>query len=93
MAARDDIVTQSFQRQAIERLLSAGNPDCAFHPNVGSGVAADVSGNLKLTTLFFPQQHATSGAPAYVKGALYFDTTLNKLRVGGAAGWETVTSV
>lgn len=35
----------------------------------------------------------TISAPAYVKGGLYFDTTLNKLRVGGATGWETVTSV
>jgi hypothetical protein len=41
----------------------------------------------------FPLQAATASAPTYQKGALYFDTTLNKLRVGGAAGWETVTSV
>ena len=33
-----------------------------------------------------------AGAPAYVKGAMYFDTTLNKLRIGGATAWETVTS-
>lgn len=42
---------------------------------------------------FRPVQAATASAPAYVKGAMYFDTTLNKLMVGGAAGWETVTSV
>lgn len=42
---------------------------------------------------FRPAQYATAGAPAYVKGAIYFDTTLNKLRVGGASAWETVTSV
>lgn len=36
---------------------------------------------------------ATASAPAYVKGGIYFDTTLNKLRIGGATGWETVTSV
>jgi len=40
---------------------------------------------------FLPPQH--SSAPTYVKGAVYFDTTLNKLRVGGATGWETITSV
>ena len=40
-----------------------------------------------------PVQATTGGAPAYVLGALYFDTTLNKLRVGGASAWETVTSV
>jgi hypothetical protein len=42
--------------------------------------------------LFYPVQAPTASAPSYVKGALYFDTTLNKLRVGGASGWETVTS-
>jgi hypothetical protein len=40
-----------------------------------------------------PQQAATISAPAYKKGAIYYDTTLNKLRVGGAAAWETITSV
>ena len=38
-------------------------------------------------------QATTANAPGYAKGALYFDLTLNKLRVGGASGWETVTSV
>lgn len=47
---------------------------------------------LSVTGTISPQQATTAGAPAYVKGALYFDTTLNKLRVGGATAWETVTS-
>lgn len=48
---------------------------------------------FSLSGVFFPQQATTAGAPAYVKGGVYFDTTLNKLRIGGAAAWETVTSV
>jgi len=40
-----------------------------------------------------PQSATTASAPAYVKGAIYFDTTLNKLCVGGASAWETITSV
>jgi len=40
-----------------------------------------------------PKQAATASAPTYVKGAIYFDTMLNKLRVGGATAWETITSV
>ena len=44
------------------------------------------------TTVNVPQ-YTTANAPAYKKGAMYFDTTLNKLRVGGATAWETVTSV
>jgi hypothetical protein len=42
--------------------------------------------------VFFPVQATTVGAPTYVKGGMYFDTTLNKLRIGGASGWETVSS-
>lgn len=52
-----------------------------------SGGAATFAGIIK------PQQATTAGAPAYAKGAIYFDTTLNKLRVGGATAWETITSV
>lgn len=50
------------------------------------------AGQLKVTGLFMPVQAPTDSAPAYVKGAMYFDTTLNKLRIGGATGWETITS-
>ena len=49
-------------------------------------------GTLNNVTLI-PVQTTTAGAPPYVKGAMYFDTTLNKLRVGGATAWETVTSI
>jgi len=42
--------------------------------------------------LFFPQQAPTSAAPPFTKGAIYFDITLNKLRVGGASDWETISS-
>jgi hypothetical protein len=52
-----------------------------------------ITGELSTTALIKPQQATTAGAPAYVKGAIYFDTTLNKLRVGGATAWETITSV
>jgi hypothetical protein len=49
--------------------------------------------SLNVSGLIYPQQAATASAPAYVIGAIYFDTTLNKLRVGGATAWETITSV
>ena len=51
------------------------------------------AGSLNVSGLIYPQQAATASAPAYAKGAIYFDTTLNKLRVGGATAWETITSV
>ncbi len=40
----------------------------------------------------FPVQAPTASAPTYTLGGVYFDTTLNKLRIGGVSGWETVTS-
>lgn len=43
--------------------------------------------------LLFPQQATTVAEPAWFPGAMYYNTTLNKLRIGGASGWETVTSV
>lgn len=42
--------------------------------------------------VLLPIQAPTASAPAYLKGGFYFDTTLNKMRIGGAAAWETVTS-
>ena len=54
------------------------------------GNAPEASASIGPTGLFSPVNLAS--APAYVKGAMYFDTTLNKLRIGGATAWETVTS-
>jgi hypothetical protein len=75
--------------------------------NIGTGsitggafiLIGDSGGQLQLNSseiicggVYFSPPKATS-APTYVKGAVYFDTTLNKLRVGGATGWETITSI
>ena len=63
----------------------------------GSGTLSEVvrfrclDGMVVLSWALVPLKLAS--APTYVKGAIYFDTTLNKLRVGGAAAWETITSV
>lgn len=47
---------------------------------------------VSIPGVLFPQQQPTASEPTYVKGGMYFDTTLNKLRIGGATAWETVTS-
>jgi len=60
-----------------------------FVINNGATDAVTINTDGTLSSL----QSTTAAAPAWRKGAIYFDTTLNKLRVGGAAGWETVTSV
>ena len=36
--------------------------------------------------------YPTASAPVYKKGRMYYDTTLNKARVGGATAYETITS-
>ncbi len=60
----------------------------------GSTVAGGSTTNVKTvgtTKLFYPVQAAT--APTYSKGASFFNTTDNKLYVGGATAWERVTSI
>lgn len=60
--------------------------------NATSYIDGATAGQLKVTGLLMPVQAPTASAPAYVQGGIYFDTTLNKLRVGGATAWETITS-
>lgn len=59
---------------------------------VDNGAMFQVNGTATFAGTIQPQLATTAGAPAYVKGSMYFDTTLNKLRVGGASAWETITS-
>jgi hypothetical protein len=65
--------------------------------NVGIGTTTpteklDVNGSIKLSNLLKLGQFTTATEPAYVKGVSFFNTTLNKMRVGGATAYETVTS-
>lgn len=62
-----------------------------YHDGTSGNINA--IGTLNFGSVVKPIQAATASAPTYVKGGIYFDTTLNKLRVGGATAWETVTSV
>ena len=52
----------------------------------------DVVGNIKLSGIHILGQYTTATRPAYVKGAQFFDTTINKMVIGGATAWEEVTS-
>ena len=72
------------QEAAQSTLIFSGN---------ATALTLDSSQNATFAGTVKPQLATTAGAPAYVKGAIYFDTTLNKLRVGGASAWETITSV
>lgn len=88
--ANSDAISDSIE---FTRSTAAAGSTYTTPVVVISGTGLAVTGALSATGTISPQQATTAGAPAYVKGALYFDTTLNKLRVGGATAWETVTSV
>ena len=65
--------------------------------NVGIGITTpteklDVTGNIKLSGIHILGQYTTATRPAYVKGSQFFDTTINKMVIGGATAWEEVTS-
>ena len=64
-----------------------------FYTSNGSGSSTRLAMTLNPVGSLSIYQATTAAAPVYVKGAMYFDTTLNKLRIGGATAWETVTSV
>lgn len=51
-----------------------------------------VTGALSATTYINPPSYTTATRPAYIKGAVIFDTTINKQVIGGATAWEAVTS-
>ena len=93
-------ITTGFYNVVIGGYTGSAAPISATGSNFV--VLADGLGNVRMyfngsiaifNGTISPVQATTAAAPAYVKGAMYFDTTLNKLRIGGATGWETVTSV
>jgi hypothetical protein len=95
----NDGVTIKYLESELDKYARRTSPTILGNATIsGSLTAGTISGTAISGTsgtfsgLFFPQQAVTASAPAYVKGAIYFDTTLNKLRVGGATAWETVTS-
>jgi hypothetical protein len=68
------------------------------HTAIGAGSNTATLGNTSIVDTVLRgrinlQQYATGSRPAYVKGALIYDSTLSKLVVGGATDWEVVTSV
>jgi hypothetical protein len=74
-------------------IAQTGDYAAFYVPYTGANAGVDLNTQTLKSGVFFPLQAATVSAPAYVKGGMYFDTTLNKLRIGGATAWETVTSI
>ncbi len=85
-------VVGNFSVATNKLTVAAASGNTVVAGTLGVTGASTFTGVLTANGLIFPQQHATAGGPAYVEGAIYYDTTLHKLRIGGAAGWETITS-
>ena len=94
---------QSTQTQTVN--IATGVPASTKTKTVNIGTSAttaagatniaigSTTGTSTTTINGYFKPPALASAPTYVKGAVYFDTTLNKLRVGGATTWETITSI
>ncbi len=85
-------VVGNFSVATNKLTVAAASGNTVVAGTLGVTGASTFTGVLTANGLILPQQHATAGGPAYVEGAIYYDTTLHKLRIGGAAGWETITS-
>lgn len=48
--------------------------------------------SIAFDAVAYPKQYTNATEPSFVNGGMFFNTDLDKLRIGGAAGWETVTS-
>ena len=60
-----------------------------FNPDV----MVDILGDIKITGLNFLGKYTTGTEPAYQSGAMYFNTSINKLKVGGASTWEVYNAI
>jgi hypothetical protein len=63
----------------------------------GNGSNTVTLGNTSIVDTFLRgrvniQQYTTATRPVYSKGAIIFDSTLNKLVIGGATAWEVISS-
>ena len=82
-----------FNDSAVSTFLVSETANLVLKSNSATAITLDSSQNATFEGFIRPVNVATASAPAYAKGVIYFDTTLNKLRVGGATAFETITSV
>ena len=71
-----------------------------YNPDAINVLVRILTQYLTQQALTTPSLNAGSGpfpmyasAPPYVQGGMYYNTTTNKLYIGGATAWEAVTSV
>lgn len=87
-------------RTWLSQLSASNNLDWWFYGGSSfvkymtlSSAGLAVTGALSATTTLAPGSYTTGTRPAKVLGAIIFDSTLNKMLIGGASAWEVCTSV
>ena len=75
-----------------KNIASNGAGMFGFYHNGGEKFKISGAGNGSFTGTVSCGQFTTATEPAYVKGAQFFNTSLNKMRIGGATAYETVPS-
>jgi hypothetical protein len=92
------IITESesninFATSGVSRLIiHAGSGNVSIGSTAVTDAKLFVNGNIKTNGTLSCGQFTNATEPVYVKGAQFFNTSLNKIRIGGAAQYETVTS-
>lgn len=61
-------------------------------PFVDNGNKLQVDGNASISGAIKIGQFTDGTEPAYELGKTYFNTSINKMKIGGASVWETITS-
>lgn len=71
--------------------VALGVANVAYATVGNTGLA--VTGTISATSIITPGTFTTGTRPAKTLGGIIFDTTLNKLLIGGVSAWEVVTSI
>ena len=82
--------------QGVDKTDYTTNRQLNLSPNGGGvsvGGALAVTGTISATSIITPGTFTTGTLPAKTLGGIIFDTTLNKLLIGGVSAWEVVTSI
>ena len=90
-AASAVLESRNWRHNSGTAALTVTAGTCEWHGEVHANTHISISGGTLKPNgagLKIPTASAT-----YAIGYSYFDTTLNKARVGGATAWETITSV
>lgn len=83
----------NYERLALRSVTGASAQIATQAGGTGTRRNLELSApQVSIDGLLLPNQRTNATEPSWVNGAAYFNTDLDKLRIGGASAWETVTS-